>query len=106
TSGVVATPRATYRSRACRISSDRAAVATDASDDICSAPFDDPVIPACGAHPVEERRRVERLGAADARAFPGAVSEQLERQHRIDRRLPDDGLCSVLAHRLLVVGHV
>ena len=37
---------------------------------------------------------------------PGAVGEQLEGDDGVDGGLPDDALGAVLAHRLLVVGHV
>src|SRR6476646_3051694 len=55
---------------------------------------------------LEERVRRERLRAEDARPLPGACGEQLERDHRVDRGLQDDGLMAVLAHRPLVVGDV
>ncbi len=54
----------------------------------------------------EERPRRECLGTKHPSALPGALIEQLERDHGVDRGLPHDGLASVLAHRLLVVHHV
>ena len=42
--------------------------------------------------PVEERHCVERFRSEHARARPRARREQLERDDRVDRGLPDDGL--------------
>src|SRR3954447_25152139 len=87
TSGVVATPRATYRSRSAITSVLRDVVAIALpSGDIGCAPFAHSIVPARCGHALEERRRVERLGAEDAGAFPGAVREQLQCEHGIDRR--------------------
>ena len=58
------------------------------------------------AEQLEERLGRERLGAEHAGALPDARVEQLERDDRVDRRLPDDRLASVLAHRRLVVDDV
>src|SRR5262249_40160376 len=55
---------------------------------------------------LEERVGKKRLGAEDARPLPGAGCEQLERDDRVERGLEHYSLMSVLAHRLLVVGHV
>src|SRR6185312_5308868 len=54
----------------------------------------------------EERLRIESLGSEHADALPSAGGEQLQRDHRIDRRLPYDGLAAVSAHRPLVVDDV
>src|SRR4051812_39353431 len=48
---------------------------------------------------VEERPRGERLRAEDARALPLAAGQELQRDHRVERGLRDDGLGAVLAHR-------
>ena len=49
----------------------------------------------------EERLGVERLGPKrHPLPFQLPVVEELERDHRVDRRLPDDRLAAVLAHRL------
>src|SRR4051794_29525605 len=53
---------------------------------------------------VEERNRVEGLRSEHAGAFPLSRGDELERHERVDRRLPDDGLRTPLAHALLVVG--
>ena len=45
-------------------------------------------------------------GPEHAGALPDARGQQLERDDRVDRRLPDDGLHAVARHRLLVVGDV
>ncbi len=45
-------------------------------------------------------------GPSTARPRPRARCEQLEGDHRVERRLPDDRLRAVLAHRPLVVDHV
>src|SRR3954471_5665412 len=107
TNGVVATPRATYRSGSAITSALRDVVAIALpSGDIGCAPFAHSVVPARCGHALEERRRVERLRADHTSAFPGAVREQLECEHGIDRGLPHHSLCPVLPHRLLVVGDV
>src|SRR6185436_4938411 len=68
--------------------------------------LDDAVRLAVVGEELEERVRRERLRAEHARSLPGACGEQLERDHRVDRGLEDDGLVPVLAHRPLVVGDV
>src|SRR5436190_4954810 len=110
TSGVVATPRATYRSRSATTRSLSLLVASvticSCSSDIGDAPFDDPVVPPGIEHALEERLRIERLRPANAGAAPRPFVQQLEGDDGIDRGLPNDGLTAVLAHRLLVVGDV
>src|SRR5947207_887189 len=55
---------------------------------------------------VEERHRVERPRAEHSDTGPRPARGQLERDYGIDRRLPDDRLRAVAAHRLLVVDDV
>src|SRR5215470_2506437 len=55
---------------------------------------------------VQERLRGQGLRAQHARARPRAGVDQLQRDHRVDRGLPDHGLGSVLGHGPCVVDHV
>src|SRR4051794_12409024 len=56
--------------------------------------------------PLEGRHRVQRLRSEHARAAPRPAGQQLERDDRVDRGLPDHALVAVLAHRPLVVDDV
>src|SRR4051812_6183640 len=47
---------------------------------------------------IEEGDGVEGLGSEDARARPGAVRHELERDDGVHRGLPHDGLRAVLLH--------
>src|SRR4051812_6146908 len=69
-------------------------------------PFDHSVRLAVVGQEVEERLCREGLGPEDTGARPDALGEQLERNHRVQSRLEDDGLVAVLTHGLLVVGDV
>ena len=68
--------------------------------------FVDVPLLAAVAQAVEERHGVERLRAEHAGALPHARRQQLQRDDRVDRGLPHDGLRAVARHRLRVVGHV
>src|SRR4051794_5970304 len=68
--------------------------------------FLDPPWAAVLGQQLEERDRVEGLGAEHPGAGPGAAGEQLEGDDGVDRGLPDHALVSVLAHRPLVVDDV
>src|SRR5438067_13101484 len=55
---------------------------------------------------LEERIGRERLGTGDGCPLPGPGREKLESGDRVDRRLEDDRLVSILTHGPLVVGDV
>src|SRR6266576_7214434 len=102
TSGVVATPRATYRSRAAATRwlsvGAASAVVPRSSSDTGDAPFAQSVVPARLAHALQKRHGVERLRPAHTGPAPASVVQQLEREDGIDRGLPDDRLTAVLSH--------
>src|SRR5579862_6906519 len=61
---------------------------------------------AIASNEVKERTGRHCLGTEDTSARPGARVDQLQRDHRVDRGLPDHGLGAVLGHRPRVVDHV
>src|SRR5204863_336862 len=73
---------------------------------LTSAALAHPPWRAIGRQEVEERHGVECLRPEYAGARPDAVRQELERNDRVDRRLPDDRLRAVLRHGGLVVDHV